>query len=302
MAGLGLMVGGGATPARGGKSLILLLLVGGPSQLDSFDPKPDAPSTVRGPFRSIATRVPGIRVCEHLPLLAKRLDRVALVRSLSHDTAPMHEVGLQLLQTGRVVLPGESAAHVGEMLPDPGDSAPLPVAVRSRYGRTEFGDRCARAFAHVQSGNRAVVVNMYDSVFSRPSWDAHARGPFSTLGDYADSVLPTFDTAYHALLNDLERSGLLDTTLVVAAGEFGRSPRLNSHGGRDHWTACGSALLAGCGVQGGRTLGESDSIASAPRDRPVSPGDLVATMVEAGVGSQRVALDDHARPIREAFA
>jgi hypothetical protein len=308
MAGVGLMVGGGAMPARGEKSLILLLLVGGPSQLDSFDPKPNAPSTVRGPFRSISTCVPGIRVCEHLPLLANRLDRVALVRSLSHDTAPMHEVGLQLLQTGRVVLPGETVTPVGAMisdrpiiLPEPAEAPLLPVDVRSRYGRSTFGDRCARAFELVQSGNRAIVVNMYDNVFSRPTWDAHARGPFSTLNDYADSVLPTFDAAYNALLNDLERTGLLETTLVVAAGEFGRSPRLNSQGGRDHWTACGTALLAGCGVQGGRTIGESDAIAAAPRDRPVSPADLAATMVEV-VGGDSHSLCEAGRPIAEAFA
>jgi uncharacterized protein (DUF1501 family) len=185
-------------------------------------------------------------------------------------------------------------------LREPADSTPLPVEIRSQYGRTTFGDRCARAFQLVTSGNRVIVVNMYDNVFSRPTWDAHARGPFSTLNDYAESVLPTFDMAYNALLNDLERSGLLDTTLVVAAGEFGRSPRLNSHGGRDHWTACGSALLAGCGVQGGRTIGESDAIASAPRDRPVSPADLAATMVEA-VGGDLRSLCDAGRPLAEVF-
>ncbi len=98
------------------RSVILLLLVGGPSQLETFDPKPDAPAEVRGPFGSIATRVPGIRVSEHLPRLASRMDRVALVRSVRHDAAPIHETGLQLLQTGRLCQSGVEHPHLGSVL------------------------------------------------------------------------------------------------------------------------------------------------------------------------------------------
>lgn len=109
--GLGLASRAVASPATGSRvwprpegerSVILLLLVGGPSQLETFDPRPDAPSEIRGPFRSIATRVPGIRISEHLPRLAARMDRVALVRSVHHGAAPIHETGHQLLQTGRL--------------------------------------------------------------------------------------------------------------------------------------------------------------------------------------------------------
>src|ERR1700681_70016 len=82
-----------ATAIGRAKSCILLFLVGGPSQLETWDPKPDAPAEVRGPFRSIATRVPGVRICEHLPRLARRLDRLTLIHSLSHDSAPIHETG-----------------------------------------------------------------------------------------------------------------------------------------------------------------------------------------------------------------
>ena len=87
--------------------MILLLLVGGPSQLETWDPKPDAPAEVRGPFRSIATRCPGVRISEHLPRMATRMDRVAVIRSVHHDSAPIHETGYQLLQTGRLCRAGE---------------------------------------------------------------------------------------------------------------------------------------------------------------------------------------------------
>ncbi len=96
--------------------MILLLLVGGPSQLETWDPKPDAPSDVRGPFRSIATCCPGVRISEHLPRLASRMDRVALVRSVYHDAAPIHETGQQLLQTGRLCRAGEEHPHVGSVV------------------------------------------------------------------------------------------------------------------------------------------------------------------------------------------
>lgn len=98
------------------QSVILLLLVGGPSQLETWDPKPDAPAEVRGPFRSIATRCPGVRICEHLPRMAARMDRLALVRSVYHETAPIHETGYQLLQTGRPCRAGEEHPHIGSVV------------------------------------------------------------------------------------------------------------------------------------------------------------------------------------------
>ena len=98
------------------RSVILLLMVGGPSQLETWDPKPDAPAEVRGPFRSIATRCPGVRICEHLPRMAARMDRLALIRSMYHETAPIHETGYQLLQTGRLCRAGEEHPHIGSVV------------------------------------------------------------------------------------------------------------------------------------------------------------------------------------------
>src|SRR4051794_36564027 len=99
----------------GDRAVILLMLVGGPSQLETWDPKPEAPAEVRGPFGSIATAVPGLRICEHLPRMAGRMDRVALVRSLHHEAAPIHEAGHQLLQTGRLGRLGQEHPHVGSV-------------------------------------------------------------------------------------------------------------------------------------------------------------------------------------------
>ncbi len=101
---------------QAGRSVILLLLVGGPSQLETWDPKPDAPAEVRGPFQSIATCCPGVRICEHLPRMATRMDRLAVVRSVYHDAAPIHETGYQLLQTGRLCRAGEHYPHIGSVV------------------------------------------------------------------------------------------------------------------------------------------------------------------------------------------
>jgi uncharacterized protein (DUF1501 family) len=150
---------------------------------------------------------------------------------------------------------------------------------------------------------------MFDTVFHAPTWDCHGCGPFSTLDDYARSVLPTFDRVFSALLDDLHQRGRLDSTLVVATGEFGRSPRINAAGGRDHWPGAWSAVLAGGGVHGGLVLGSTDRHAAAPTDRPVTTGELVATIYHSmGIDpSLPIVLDDGssfvplagARPIRE---
>ena len=123
-----------------------------------------------------------------------------------------------------------------------------------------------------------VTVNMFETVFNQVTWDCHGTRPFSTLDDYARELLPTFDRALSALLDDLDRRGLLETTLVVATGEFGRTPRLNCRGGRDHWPGVWSAVLAGGGTRGGQVIGASDSHAGSPTDRPVTAAELVATM------------------------
>jgi uncharacterized protein (DUF1501 family) len=320
--------------AAGGSSseraVILLVMVGGPSQLETWDPKPDAPSEVRGPFRSIATAVPGVRINEFLPRIARRLDRVTLVRSLHHDAAPIHETGLQLLQTGKLCRLGQEYPHFGSvvarlkgsrndlppsvMIPGPIGNTGVAVShgqtagalgaafepflhdpsavsahrafdpgaerveVRDAYGRNTFGQSCLLARRLVESGVRLVTVNMFETVFNRVTWDCHGARPFSTLDDYRRVLLPAFDTAFSALIDDLERSGRLDTTLVVATGEFGRTPRLNAAGGRDHWPRVWSAAMAGGGIRGGQVIGASDEHAAEPADRPVSPPELLATI------------------------
>jgi uncharacterized protein (DUF1501 family) len=350
---------------------ILLFLVGGPSHLDTWDLKPGAPAEVRGPFRPARTSVPGVEICEHFPLTAARAERYAVVRSVHHREAPIHETGHQLMQTGRlsrggveqphygavlsrlrgaradgvpasVVLPapigntgvsishGQGAGHLGaahepvvlgadparlgtrtELIdavdcahraldaaggPDPAAvrlfAAPAKKALdladesddlRQRYGKNTFGQSCLLARRLVEAGVRLATVNMFDSVFDAVTWDCHADGGSlgTTLDDYRDTLCPMFDRAYAALLDDLAGRGLLDTTLVLAMGEFGRTPHLNPRGGRDHWPGCWSVLFAGAGVRGGQVVGSSDATGGEPKDRPVSPAELAATVYRA---------------------
>jgi uncharacterized protein (DUF1501 family) len=329
-----------ASEPRGrAKSCILLMLVGGPSQLETWDPKPDAPSEIRGPFRSIPTRTTGVRISEHLPRLAERSHRYAIVRTVHHDAPPIHEAGLQLLQTGRLSTNDILYPHVGALiaqqpfvlLPTPlgntgigisnGQTAGalgvahdpiverqfahrLAQADRERHGKTTFGDCCLRARQLVEGGTRCVVVNMFESVYDRITWDCHAdrHSLASTLDDYRKTLCPMLDHALAGMLDDLSQRGMLDDTLVVAMGEIGRSPRLNANGGRDHWTSCWSILLAGGGVRGGQAIGASDRHAAEPANRPVHCREVAATIVHAlGLPDRRTAPIVESAPIRELF-
>jgi uncharacterized protein (DUF1501 family) len=327
----------------GRKNCILLLMTGGPSQLETFDPKPDAPAHVRGPLKSIETAVPGLQFSEAFPRLAERANRLAVVRTLHHDAAPIHETGLQLLQTGRlakgetkfpafgaiaanalgsrgeippyVVLPkpitntgvniyrGEGAGLLGDafepvMVTDTADGAAtdddrdasesmpslLDEAEQTRraYGDTRCGRLCLKARQLVECGVRTVTVNMFDRLAGQLTWDCHGRAPWGsgTLYDYRDELGPAFDRAMAALLDDLASRGLLDDTLVVATGEFGRTPYINEHGGRDHWPGVWSGLLAGGGIEGDTVIGRSDRLGAEPQDRPVHVGELTATIIK----------------------
>lgn len=332
-----------AQQRSGARSVIFVVMSGGPSQLETFDPKPDAPSNVRGPLRAIVTSVPGVFVSEGFPQLARRADRFTIVRSLYHDAAPIHETGHQLLYCGKlptrscqpaslgsaaarllgpragapayVLLPGpvtdlgvraELNAGAGwlgdeyapqllvppapiesdddeaaEPPPEPliSEFADEPVEIRDDYGETEFGRRLWQAARLVERGVRVVTVNLCPKLHGEVTWDAHAHRPTApaTLADYRDTIGPQFDRACAALLDDLEFTGLLSDTFVVCTGEFGRTPSLNAAGGRDHWTRCWSALIAGGGVEPGRVIGATDARGREIVDEPVSVPALIAT-------------------------
>jgi hypothetical protein len=366
-----------AMPGRADVNCILLFLVGGPSHIDTWDPKPGAPEEVRGPFRPIATSVPGVHLAEHFPRMARLAHRYALVRSVHHDEAPIHETGHQLMQTGRLVRGGEEFPHYGSVLShfrgpraagvppfvvlggaigntgvsighgqtagplgprheplvvegDPAgpsyhgdllagggpeveglfasgtrrafDFSAEKEEVRREYGHNTFGQSCLLARRLVEYGVRLVTVNMFDTVFNSITWDCHADGGVlgTRLDDYRDTLCPMFDMAYTALLDDLHRRGLLETTLVLAMGEFGRTPRLNPRGGRDHWPGCWTVLFAGGGVRGGQVIGASDRIGSEPSDRPVSPAEVAASVYQALGLDPRTSLPGGGGPLAEA--
>jgi hypothetical protein len=239
----------GLSPKRPGeKSCILLRLNGGPSHLDTWDMKPDAPSTIRGPFRPIRTNIPGIGISEIFPRMARQAHRFSLIRSVHHTNATMHR--------------------------------PLPHgrgSVIAAAGRG-FEQRCSSAVKLIESGARFVSVDMFDLAHDPITWDSHGWGPFSPISAYRDVLGPRYDAAYTALLDDLDQRGLLATTLVVSTGEFGRTPKINPSGGRDHWPHCFTIQMAGGGIRGGEVYGSSDATGSEPRDHPVSPADIAAAI------------------------
>jgi uncharacterized protein (DUF1501 family) len=301
---------------------IFLMLVGGPSQLDTWDPKPDAPSDIRGPFTAIRTRVPGTHVSELFPRMASQADQFSIMRSMHHTAAPIHETGLQLLQTGALTTTETEAPYWGALVAQK-DARPLanvllpesigfmgvsighgqssgslraeysPQSVklnidadpsRGQFGRTNFGDDCLRAARLIERGSRFVTVNMFTTVYDTITWDCHAAGGSlsSTLNDYRPIGM-TFDIAYTGLLNHLQERGLLESTLVVATGEFGRTPHLNRDGGRDHWAGVWSMLLAGAGIAGGQVIGSSDAQGAEPKDQPYTVADF-ATLMRGRLG------------------
>jgi len=366
---------GGASASPSARSVILLYLGGGLSHHDSFDPKPDAPAEVRGNYGTIATRLPGVRFSDKIPLLAARNDRFSLVRSGAHGN-DHHETATNWVLSGKFgsafgdyPAMGAVVAHElgyrGPMPPyfavpknpsftwelgksaflggrcesfrsgDPneqffavkdlafsGDSSPARLArrrslrlavddlarqvesddglrtmdefqrramdlvvspearrafdmkgedprLRDRYGRTTAGQGCLLARRLVEAGVRFVTVNS-------GGWDHHA-----TIYPSLDRRLPEFDAALATLLDDLEARGLLESTLVVAMGEFGRTPKINDKAGRDHWGHAASLVFAGGGIAPGRVIGRTDDQGGYVTDRPASPADVAATIYHA---------------------
>jgi len=406
------------------QGVIFLYLQGSPSHIDLWDPKPNTFAEIRGEFRPIATRAPGMMLSEVLPLLAQQADKFALVRSLSVKPRglPNHGASIYMLMTGydpsnfsptglavppsREDLPsvgavvaryrpsaagsqsyvslcgpvkegavtgvGQFAGVLGasynplQMYDDPTgplrvESFTLPpdmtlgrlraridlrhglgrqlgpagfdshyqqafsliestraarafrldleaARLRESYGHTKFGQSCLLARRLIEAGSRFVQVNWPSGSDTEPaagpdgSWDTH-RNNFPMLRDWR---CPVFDRALSALLQDLHARGLLQTTLVVAIGEFGRSPKIGAPttnnvgpGGRDHWPSCYTCLLAGGGVRSGNVYGASDRNAAFPQHQPVHPYELISTIYHAvGIDAASEYRDHLNRPRR----
>ena len=376
---------------------ILIWLAGGPSHIDTFDPKPDAPADVRGEFKSIDTAVPGLRISEVFPKLAKVMDRVSLIRGVSspeadHDRAAHHlltgyrpspaqvypsygSVVAKTREGKRGALPPYVAvpdapifSSSGYLSPayDPfavmGDpnsdgfrvrdltppdrltldrlkrrremvrsldgfskdvsDTPLTTsrdqftdqaydlltssaaqaafrigeesaAVRDKFGRTPFGQSCLLARRLIESGVSFVTLN--DRGPGPLGWDTHQQN-FPTI---KNTLAPPLDGGVSALLLDLEERGLLDSTLVVMMGEFGRTPKINPTAGRDHHGRANCAMLAGAGMPRGLLLGRTDAKADSPADRPITPADLAATLFTTlGIDPERKFDSPDGRPLR----
>jgi hypothetical protein len=403
------------------KNVIYIWLQGGPPQHETFDPKPDAPVEIRGPFKPIATNVPGTHFCELLPRTARIADKLAVVRSMSTDDNTHDTSGYWVLTgnkypgaTAREIKPtdwpyfgsvvkmlkpserlpalssvwipdimrlndnvrpaGQTGGFLGaqwdpdRFIGDPSDASykiegltlpegmsPLrlesrvslfeqvgrhldeaertaaaknvvqnfdeirqaafglltsggareafrvrdePERVRERYGKNRFGQCVLLARRLVEAGVRLVHVGWPrepgDGVVDNPMWDTHAQN----ADRLQDALCPMFDVAYSALIEDLDQRGLLDETLVVAVAEFGRTPKINQFGGRDHWGHVFSFALAGAGIAGGQVYGSSDKTGGYPASQRVQPQELTATIFHLlGISHQATFPDRTGRPL-----
>jgi hypothetical protein len=161
------------------------------------------------------------------------------------------------------------------------DLSKEPRDVRERYGMNRFGQCCLLARRLIEGGVRFVTVNTFLTVFDEITWDIHGTKPFTSIEGMKNIVAPMYDRAYGALIEDLDQRGLLGNTLVCNLAEFGRTPRINPAGGRDHWPQCWSMYFAGGGIQGGRAVGRSDPTGGYPAERPVEPSEVVATIFQS---------------------
>jgi hypothetical protein len=411
-----------ATPTRRAKSVVLFNLFGGPSHIDMFDMKPEAPVEIRGEFQPIVTSLGGVQICEHLPKLARMMHQTTLIRTLTHGYNSHNPYALltgfaggndrenyfakatdhpsmgsvcQYLGVMRGDLPGYVCmpAHPGysqalrragpyggylgaqydplvtfceptldrqpkdfydpatprgtpvapafaapaeitidriqqrrslldqvdrksERLASSGavdtmrdhqrrvfdlltsdrarqafDLSREPAAARERYGDSLYGSCALLARRLVEAG--VTFITLTTESKGGGHWDTHENN-FGVLRDFN---LPNFDQIFTALVTDLEDRGLLDSTLVVAMGDMGRSPRVNRKAGRDHWPQSGFCLMAGGGVKSGFVLGSTDRSAAYVNDHPVSPGDIVATIYHLlGVNPHTLIHDLSGRP------
>src|SRR5207237_3681187 len=185
--------------------------------------------------------------------------------------------------------------------------------LRDRYGRNTFGQSCLMARRLIESGVRCVTVNHFDTVFNLTCWDMHADGGGlnNTYLDFERHLCPQFDQAFTALISDLEQRGLLAETVVAVLSEFGRTPRLNPRGGRDHYPDAWTNFLCGGNIRGGQVIGATDKIGSRPSDNPIEPPQILAsiyhgmginldTTMMPGPGGRPIRLIE-AEPIRQLF-
>lgn len=363
----------GKSPPKA-SACIFIYLAGGPSQHETFDPKPGAPSRIRGPWGAISTRIPGTQFGEMLPQLARQADKFSLLRAL-HHTNGLHNPWPMLTGTmpqrttlGAAVtflhrktetelppfinLGPKLSIGAGELggsydpleIPDPTQSrrsleqfalaqgidpdrledratllrqiddlrrlidagtavraqdrmqqramglltssrvrdafdlAREPASRRDRFGANSFGQSCLLARRLIEAGTRCVQINWYNREDGfAVGWDVHGDDQ-AGLVRMEQQLCPRFDQGMSALLTDLHERGLLDRTLVIATGEFGRTPMISRLGGRDHWPYCFPALMAGGGIPGGRIVGASDGHGAYPADRPATPADFAASV------------------------
>ena len=153
-----------------------------------------------------------------------------------------------------------------------------PQKVRDRYGINRFGQCCLLARRLVENGVRFITINTFLTVFNEVTWDIHGSKPFTSIAGMKDIICPMYDQAYSALIEDLAERGMLDDTLVCNLQEFGRTPRVNPAGGRDHWPQCFTTYFAGGGVKGGQAVGASDPVGGVPAERPANPAEVLATV------------------------
>ncbi|MSU35746.1 MAG: DUF1501 domain-containing protein [Pedosphaera sp.] len=258
---------------------------------------------------------PDFKVPDLLPPAAVgevRLERRRQLRAVVEDTVRQFEAS----DTARMMDANFASAYrlmTSARAREAFDLSKEPQQVRERYGMTRFGQSCLLARRLVEAGVRFVTINTFITVFDEITWDIHGSKPFTSIAGMKDIVCPMYDQGYSALIEDLVQRGMLDKTLVCNLAEFGRTPKINPTGGRDHWPACWTVYFAGAGVKGGRVVGKSDEIAGYPAERPVSPSEVVATIYHAlglelettlpGPNSRPFPLVDFGtQPIRELFS
>jgi uncharacterized protein (DUF1501 family) len=290
-------------------TVILIWLDGGPSHLDTFDPKPDAPRQFRGDFSAIRTSAPGVYLSELLPRMAKVMHRVTLVRTLSHEEES-HERACHRMLTGHPaqtcqISPsiGSVAASVWAARTDSPVYAVLPASGFAfgfgragslpqrydpwtpdddtvRFALRQEPQRVVERYGYHAFGRRCLLARRLTEqgvrfvAICQDGWDTHSDNAQACR----DWLAPPLDQGLSALIEDLHQRGRLSRTLVVCLGEFGRSPKINALAGRDHWSRCGFALLCGAGVPGGQVIGKSDSIGAEPLERPVTPQEIAAAI------------------------